>query len=576
MTAGGEVQTCRASLPGAQRKPPAATSRPVYIRRIARVSALGLSAPAAARAFWTGAQPARWRELPDARYPWFGLPLEETEWSQRFYRAIDAIRRELEIDLAGLPLFLGSSSLQIGAFEARARATQNAALPHDPASIGAEISALLGARTDAWLFSTGCSSGLAALEAAFLMIAQGRIDKALALGFEFANETTLAGFASLALLAPDEEADGLILGEAVGALLLSADPGEGPAWRIDACRLGIDAYSPTAPTPDGSVIAANLAAALQDAGLVAADIDLVKSHQGRVTATDAAEAAALARIFGCRRPPEITCKRRIGHTLGASGPAELTLLLALLATPESIERYGQPQRLLFNLVGFGGSIAALVLASTSEEARGIEKRAGVLPPKAAAASLALSPPVCCSLSAEALVARAKAHSAVSLRRAGALTRMLMVGAATCLAGQPARPTLVLLGSRVGMNAAALRLIHEVALAREAPLPFDFLATQPILAAIPAQQTFPCIENLLYLPWGSDTELHRQQMRRLAAAWLQSGRCEQVLCGEVEPTADGFQGRWQVGYRGSRVGYQESGIREPLIESLRAETLLSGQ
>jgi hypothetical protein len=35
------------------------------------------------------------------------------------------------------------------------------------------------------------------------------------------------------------------------------------------------------------------------------------------------------------------------------------------------------------------------------------------------------------------------------------------------------------------------------------------------------------------------------MHDLAAVWIQTGRCERVLCGEVEPTEDGAQGRWQV-------------------------------
>ncbi|MDR1349907.1 MAG: hypothetical protein LBJ59_03820 [Zoogloeaceae bacterium] len=530
---------------------PLSSDRPVYIRRSAHVSALGLSAVAAARAFWAGECPARWRDLPEARYPCFALPLKETAWSARLSRAIAAIKAELRVDLAELPLFLGSSSLHIGALEENARATGRAELS-PAADIGAEIAALLGARTMPWMFSTGCSSGLAALETAFLLIRQGRIDQALALGFEFANDATLAGFASLGLLAPDTNADGLMLGEAVGALLLSADPGDGAVWRVDACRLGLDAYSPTAPTPDGGVIAANLAAALADARVTAADIDLIKPHQGRIPATDAAEEAALARVFGRKRPPEITLKRQIGHTLGASGPAELTLLLALLATPDGIRRYGQPQRLLFNLVGFGGSIAALVVSKDRGRKTGDDKISSAAPqekgkvagqevfsqPDGASAPVML-------LSSEALAARARRISAVSLRRAGALAEMALVGAAACLADQPAAPTLVLLGSRSGMDAAALRLIGDVALARELPFPFDFLATQPILAAIPAQQTFPCIANLLYQPWSDDAELHWQRMQSLAAAWIKAGRCERVLCGEVEPTADGVQGRWQV-------------------------------
>jgi 3-oxoacyl-[acyl-carrier-protein] synthase-1 len=206
------------------------------------------------------------------------------------------------------------------------------------------------------LFSTACTSGLAALEAAFTLIAHGEIDEALVLGVEFGCKTTLAGFASLGLLAQTFDANGLILGEAVAGLLLTAQPG--PGWRIAACRLCVDGYSPTLPTPDGRVIAANIIAALDEARLAAHDIDLVKPHRSGLSGIDEAEDAALSFVFGSRRPAEISFKRQTGHTLGACGPTELTALLALLDTPAWQKRL--PHRLLFNFVGFGGSAAALI------------------------------------------------------------------------------------------------------------------------------------------------------------------------------------------------------------------------
>jgi hypothetical protein len=95
-----------------------------------------------------------------------------------------------------------------------------------------------------------------------------------------------------------------------------------------------------------------------------------------------------------------------------------------------------------------------------------------------------------------------------------------------------------------MKDATLRLINAVVMARELPFPFDFLATQPILAVIAARQVFS-FENMLYQPWSDDTELHWRQMRDLAAVWLGAGRCERVLCGEVEPTENGVRGQWQI-------------------------------
>ncbi|MDR3087053.1 MAG: hypothetical protein LBU45_03785 [Azoarcus sp.] len=346
------------------------TARPVYISRIGHVSALGLSAVAAAEAQLAGEKNSSWRELLGTRYPWFALPLDEQGWMARVRRALGLVAAELSAGMsptgfAALPLFIGSSSFEAGAMEDCAR--NGGDLSVGDGHFPRETGAALGNTTPPWMFSTSCTSGLAALEAAFLLIAQGEIDSALALGLEFANDITLAGFAGLGLLAPTAGADGLILGEAVAGLLLTARPQDGCGWKISACRLDIDGYSVTAPTPDGSVIAANLAAALSDAGLAARDIDLIKPHRVCVPGVDAAEEAALNQIFGGHRPPEISFKRQLGHTLGASGPAELTALLALLDTAAGAARYQHPQCLLFNLIGFGGSTATLIVERSGDE-----------------------------------------------------------------------------------------------------------------------------------------------------------------------------------------------------------------
>lgn len=341
------------------------TARPVYIAGTGHCSARGLCAASAATAILAGEMAVTPRELLGARHPWFALPLADTGWQARARGAVLAVGRQLTAGLdaeriARLPLFVGSSSLQAGAIEADARRTGTVDMPADAAAFSADIAGWLGVAGTPWTFSTSCTSGIAALEAAAALIAAGLLDEALVLGFEFANDTTLAGFAGLGILADALAGDGLVLGEAVAGLRLGATP-QPDGWRIAACRLGVDGHSPTAPAPDGRVIESVIAAALADARLDARDIDLIKPHRGGLASTDDAEAAALGRLFGSRRPPEIALKRQLGHTLGASGPAELTAVLALLAQPAGRAHYGSPRRILLDFVGFGGSIAALVV-----------------------------------------------------------------------------------------------------------------------------------------------------------------------------------------------------------------------
>jgi hypothetical protein len=149
------------------------------------------------------------------------------------------------------------------------------------------------------------------------------------------------------------------------------------------------------------------------------------------------------------------------------------------------------------------------------------------------------------LDTAALSALARKHSALPLRRAGALTELVLAGVAACLAGKAERSTIVLWGSCVGARAAGVRVVTDIVLAHAPPFPFDFLATQPILAAPLLQRSFPCIESALYQPWTGDVALHWQRMRTLAATFLRAGRHARALCGQVEPGENEHFGRWQT-------------------------------
>ncbi|MCL2644093.1 MAG: hypothetical protein FWD51_01370 [Betaproteobacteria bacterium] len=144
-----------------------------------------------------------------------------------------------------------------------------------------------------------------------------------------------------------------------------------------------------------------------------------------------------------------------------------------------------------------------------------------------------------------LSALARRHADVPLRRAGPLVELVIVGLATVLDKQPDMPTVVLWGSQTGIVSAGYRLVSCIEVAREPVFPFDFLASQPIVAAIALQKRFPCIENALYQPWPGDVAVHWQRARTLAAAWLRVGRCARVICGQAEPGEDEHIGRWQI-------------------------------
>jgi len=215
------------------------------------------------------------------------------------------------------------------------------------------------------------------------LIAAGQIDEAVVVGSELANDLTLAGFAAMELLSPsagrpfDVRRDGLVLGEAVAAVRLSATPAP---WRIAALRTGIDAWSMTGPDPEGGPLAAVMAAGLEEAGLAPTAIELLKLQAAGSPGTDLAEANALRRVFTSAMPPLLSLKPALGHTLGASGVAELAALLACLdaeripATagfadpdpeiglqPITRRHTARITRALLNLIGFGGGLATMIV-----------------------------------------------------------------------------------------------------------------------------------------------------------------------------------------------------------------------
>lgn len=354
--------------------------RPVHIAGRALLCAGGDSPEAVAAALWDGASRPGRRRLGDREFPYFALPLAEADWLARAKQAVCCTAAQLGPLAAETPLFIASSSFQIGHFEQRGAPFE---LPAASASFSHQLGTWMGLSGPRYSFSNACIGGFSALDAARSLIAGGLIDEAVVLGIELANHSTLAGFAAMELLSRsacrpfDAGRDGLVLGEAVAAVRLSAAPAR---WRIAGLRTGLDGYSTTGPDPAGGPIASAAVDCLQEAKITAADIDLVKLQAAGSPGTDLAEANALRQVFAQRMPPLLSLKSAIGHTLGASGIAELVALLACLdaehipatagfsrVDPEialfpMVDRSNAHiERALLNLIGFGGGLASLIV-----------------------------------------------------------------------------------------------------------------------------------------------------------------------------------------------------------------------
>lgn len=354
--------------------------RAVHIVASGLLCARGTSPTAVGEALWMGECSSEPRRLGERQFPYFALPLAEYDWSMRAEQAVRHVGAQLGPYAPNTPLFVASSSFQIGLFEQRGAPFD---MPIGSASFSRQIAnwlALCGPRTS---FSTACTSGFSAMDAATSLIAAGLIDDAIVVGIELANDSTLAGFAAMELLSRtacrpfDARRDGLVLGEAVAAIKLSATPGP---WKIAGIASGLDSYSTTGPDPEGGPIAAVISDSLCAAGTRPASIDLIKLQAAGSPGSDLAEANALRQVFGEAMPPLLSLKPALGHTLGASGIAELAALLASLdagqipatanceeidaaigLSPTTNRSNAVVRRALLNLIGFGGGLASLVV-----------------------------------------------------------------------------------------------------------------------------------------------------------------------------------------------------------------------
>ena len=251
-------------------------------------------------------------------------------------------------------------------------------------TIAALAADIMGSRGRQYVLSTACSSSANALLHAIRAIRGGLVRHALVLGVEIHNRLTIHGFNSLALLSRrrlrpfDGRRDGTILGEAVAALVLGADPVSPFRLLGGYSEADTASFTGTSPQSVARVIKRTLAAgATSPDGLAA-----IKAHGTGTAANDVAEAQGMRMLFGAAVPPFSSLKPYLGHTLGACGAAELVLLCRCLAAgffpaapevtqvdpaleigPAVAHLPRSSSRFLLDFFGFGGNSCGLMLES---------------------------------------------------------------------------------------------------------------------------------------------------------------------------------------------------------------------
>ncbi|MFM9094135.1 MAG: beta-ketoacyl-[acyl-carrier-protein] synthase family protein [Acidimicrobiaceae bacterium] len=261
---------------------------------------------------------------------------------------------------------------------------------------GAAISMRYGYQGPAETICTACAAATHALGYAARLVAWGRCDAVISGGAESAATiTAVAGFANMTALSTtkvskpfDATRDGFIFGEGAAVFVLERlDLALARNAKIFGEVLGAgsnaDAHHITAPSPGGVGAVACMRLALDDAGLSPSDIKQVNAHGTSTPLNDAAEASAVAEVFGPTKPPMTSIKGVTGHPLGAAGALEAAAVLlsfehklipptanTSVVDPQLLNvdivtgspRPWQPGPTISNNFGFGGHNGSIILA----------------------------------------------------------------------------------------------------------------------------------------------------------------------------------------------------------------------
>ena len=208
----------------------------------------------------------------------------------------------------------------------------------------ASVSMTYGLQGPCETIVTACAAGTHSIGRATELIRSGKV-KAMVAGGAEATLTPIGtqGFVNMTAVSSegisrpfDKKRDGFMQSEGAGVLILEEwDHATSRGADVLAELLGsgstADAHHITAPAPEGNGAVRCMEMALNDAGLIPADIRQINAHGTSTPLNDAAEAQAISRVFGASKPFVTGTKGVTGHSLGAAGALEaVAVILSML------------------------------------------------------------------------------------------------------------------------------------------------------------------------------------------------------------------------------------------------------
>lgn len=251
--------------------------------------------------------------------------------------------------------------------------------------MGQRVGRYFGAQERTEVLSNACISGVSALIVAKRWIETGQYTDVVVAGGDLLSPFITSGFQSFKSISEhlcrpyDSERDGLNLGEACGAILLS-HRGSTDDVLLTGGGISNDANHISGPSRTGDGLSIAICRAMREADVTPQAVSFINAHGTATLYNDEMESKAI-HLAGLEAVPVHSLKPYFGHTLGASGVIETIISLhqlregilfgtygyASLGVPMPIEvsathRHLPMQHCIKTASGFGGCNAAIVLS----------------------------------------------------------------------------------------------------------------------------------------------------------------------------------------------------------------------
>ena len=229
---------------------------------------------------------------------------------------------------------------------------------------GGQVAMLVGATGPASTITAGHAAGTAAICYGYDLVSCGQADAVVCLAADTLTDTVIRGYRENGFLS--SAGDGFALAEAGVAIVLERESvarkrgariyGEVLGFAITSDAQGVGHFDAA-----GCGLEQSMRTALERVGSSPEAVGAIWSSATGHAAADAAEEAALVRVFGSQRPRTISPKRLLGEPMGAGGA--LSAAIALQAWQQPDGELSSPTGVaIVNSTSFGGTNYSLVLA----------------------------------------------------------------------------------------------------------------------------------------------------------------------------------------------------------------------